>query len=209
MLKILIADDHEIVRKGLMLILHDGFPTANIEEATNTDELLQKAFASTWDLVITDISMPGKNFLEAIAKIKQHYPDLPVLVLSIYSADQYALRCLKAGASGYLTKDAAPMELISAAKQVLLGKRYISPTVAEKLVQNLNEVPTKNLYETLSDREFEVLRLIAKGMSVSDIANQLSLGVTTISTYRARLLEKMKLKSNAELILYAIEHNLI
>jgi DNA-binding NarL/FixJ family response regulator len=153
--------------------------------------------------------MPGRNGLEALVQIKQQAPQLPVLVLSIHSADQYSVRALKAGASGYLTKDAAPNELVDAVQQLLLGKKYITAAVAEKLADTVQGNQPAVPHEALSDREFEVLLLIAKGLSISEIAESLSLSVTTISTYRARVIEKMKLKSNADLIIYAIENKLI
>jgi DNA-binding NarL/FixJ family response regulator len=196
--RILIADDHTIVRRGLIQILRDGLPSATIEEVEGH-----------WDLVITDLSMPGRNGLEALVQIKQQAPQLPVLVLSIHSADQYSVRALKAGASGYLTKDAAPNELVDAVQQLLLGKKYITAAVAEKLADTVQGNQPAVPHEALSDREFEVLLLIAKGLSISEIAERLSLSVTTISTYRARVIEKMKLKSNADLIIYAIENKLI
>jgi two-component system, NarL family, invasion response regulator UvrY len=209
MSRILIADDHTIVRRGLIQILQDGLPSAIIEEVGDADALLKKVFSEQWDLVITDISMPGRSGLDAVVQIKQQVPELPVLVLSMHSEDQYSVRALKAGASGYLTKDAAPNELVDAAQQLLLGKKYITPRVAEKLANNLQGVDNKLPHEVLSDREFEVLILIAKGVSITEIAERLSLSVTTISTYRARIIEKMKLKSNADLIIYAIEHKMI
>jgi two-component system, NarL family, invasion response regulator UvrY len=207
--RILIADDHTIVRRGLIQILQDGLPSAIIEEVEDADALLKKVFSDKWDLVITDLSMPGRSGLDAVMQIKQQIPELPVLVLSIHSADQYSLRALKAGASGYLTKDAAPNELVDAAKQLLMGKKYITPKVAEKLADTLQGADNKLPHEVLSYREFEVLLLIAKGLSITEIAEKLSLSVTTISTYRARIVEKMKLKSTADLIIYAIEHKLI
>ena len=207
--KILIADDHTIVRRGLIQILRDGLPSASIEEVEDGEGLLKKVFTGHWDLVITDLSMPGRNGLEALTQIKQQVPKLPVLVLSIHSADHYSVRALKAGASGYLTKDAAPNELVAAVQQLLLGKKYITPAVAEKLADTVQGNQASVPHETLSDREFEVLLLIAKGHSISEIAERLSLSVTTISTYRARVIEKMKLKSNADLIIYALENKLI
>jgi two-component system, NarL family, invasion response regulator UvrY len=207
--RILIADDHTIVRRGLIQILRDGLPSATIEEVEDGEGLLKKVFTGHWDLVITDLSMPGRNGLEALVQIKQQAPQLPVLVLSIHSADQYSVRALKAGASGYLTKDAAPNELVDAVQQLLLGKKYITAAVAEKLADTVKGNQPAIPHEALSDREFEVLLLIAKGLSISEIAERLSLSVTTISTYRARVIEKMKLKSNADLIIYAIENKLI
>jgi two-component system invasion response regulator UvrY len=208
-MKILIADDHTVVRKGLRQIIHDEFPFAEIEEVADADALVNKVMKAEWDMVISDLSMPGRSGLDALLQIKEYYPKLPVLILSVYPEDQYAIRVLKAGASGYLTKDSAPEELIKAMKQVLLGKKYITPAVAEKLIGVLDQDSKKQLHEQLSDREFEVLKLIAAGKSVSDIGALLSLSVTTVSTYRARILGKMNMKTNADLIMYAIEYKLL
>lgn len=207
-MKILIADDHIIVRKGLRQIILDEFPFAEIEEVGDAEELVKKVMRSKWDIVISDLSMPGRSGLDSLVQIKEYFPGLPVVILSVYPEEQYAVRALKAGASGYLTKDSAPDELIKAMRLVMLGKKYITPAVAEKLVSVLNQPNEKQLHEQLSDREFEVLKLIAAGKSVSAIATQLSLSTTTVSTYRARILNKMSMKNNAELVLYALEHKL-
>ena len=203
------ADDHTVVRRGLKQILLEAFPSAIIEEVTDAESLLKKVFAQSWDVVISDISMPGRSGLEVLQQIKQQYPKLPVLILSVYPEEQYALRVLKAGASGYLNKDSAPEQLVAAVNRVMLGKKYITPTIAEKLANSLDHDLNKLSHEYLSDREFEVLKLIAGGQAVSDIASKLSLSVTTISTYRSRIMSKMGLKSNAELIFYAIENKLV
>ena len=208
MIKILIADDHIVVRKGLKQILLEGFPAAEIEEAADADELFKKVLKGEWDVVISDLSMPGRSGMESLQQIKQLYPKLPVLILSIHSEDHYALRVLKAGASGYLTKDSAPDELVKAVKRVLTGKKFITAAVAEKLASSIDQDNDKMSHEHLSDREFEVLKLLATGKSVSDIAHNLSLSVTTVSTYRARILAKMNMKTNADLILYAVENKL-
>lgn len=209
MYRFLIADDHTVVRKGLKLILLEAFPSALVEEVKDAESLLKMVFAKSWEVIISDISMPGRSGLEVLQQIKQHYPKLPVLILSVHSEDQYALRVLKAGASGYLNKDSAPEQLVAAVNRVMLGKKYITPTIAEKLANSLDQDPDKLSHEYLSDREFEVLKLIAGGQAVSDIASRLSLSVTTISTYRSRIMSKMGLKTNAELILYAIENKLV
>lgn len=209
MLRILIADDHTIVRRGLKQILLDEFAFVHIEEVGDAGELLKKIMQSEWDVVISDLSMPGRSGLDSLQQIKQSRPKLPVLILSVYPEDQYAVRALKAGASGYLTKESAPDELVKAVKQLLLGKKYITPTVAEKLIAVLDQEGVKESHELLSDREFEVLKLIAAGKSVSDIAAMLSLGITTVSTYRSRILAKMNMHTNADLTLYAVEHKLI
>jgi two-component system invasion response regulator UvrY len=209
MLRILIADDHTIVRTGLKQILLEAFPGALIGEAGDAETLLKKVFTAEWDVVISDLSMPGKSGLEALSEIKQQQPKLPVLILSIHSEEQYALRVLKAGASGYLNKDLAADELVKAVNRVLLGRKYITAAVAEKLADKLDMDCDKPAHENLSDREFAVFKLIASGKSVSDIAHILSLGVTTVSTYRARILEKMNMKTNAALTRYAIEYHLV
>ncbi len=209
MYRFLIADDHTVVRKGLKQILLEAFPSATIEEVTDAEALLKMVFSRTWDVIISDISMPGRSGLEVLQQIKQHYPKLPVLILSVHSEDLYALRVLKAGASGYLNKDSAPEQLVAAVNRVMQGKKYITPTIAEKLANALDHDPDKLSHESLSDREFEVLKLLAGGMAVSDIASRLSLSVTTISTYRSRVMMKMNLRTNAELTLYAIEHKII
>ena len=209
MTKILIADDHTIVRKGLRQILLEEFPTALIEEAGDADETLKKVMKAEFDIVISDLSMPGRSGLESLQQIKQHYPKLPVLILSMHSEDHYALRVLKAGASGYLNKDSAPDELVKAVHRILSGKKYITSSIAEKLASTLDKDTEKSSHELLSDREFEVLKLIAAGKSVSDIAASLFLSVTTVSTYRARVLGKMNMTTNADLTLYAIENKLL
>jgi len=208
MLRILIADDHTVVRKGLKQILLEEFLAAHIGEASDADDLFNKVLKEEWDVVITDISMPGRSGLEVLQQIRQHYPKLPVLVLSVYPEDQYAIRVMKAGASGYLNKDSASDELVKAVHRVLLGKKYITPSLAEKLADTLDQDADRPLHENLSDREFEVLRLLASGAAVSDIAEKLSLSPTTVSTYRARILTKMNAKTNADLIRYAMENKL-
>ena len=209
MIRILIADDHAVVRKGLKQILLDDFPSCEIEEVSNTEELILKVMKSNFDVVISDLSMPGRSGMEALQYIKQHYPKLPVLILSMHAEEHYALRVLKAGASGYLGKDSASTELVKAVNRVLLGKKYITSTIAEKLASSLDRDSDKLPHEYLSDREFEVLKMLANGKSVSDIAELLTLSITTVSTYRARIMTKMNLKTNADLTLYAVQHKLI
>jgi two-component system, NarL family, invasion response regulator UvrY len=209
MKRILIADDHAIVRRGLREVLTDAFPFTVIEEAEDGEDLLKKVMLEQWDIVISDISMPGRDGLEILQEIKKYNPKLPVLILSMYSEDQYAIRVFKAGASGYLTKNFAPGELVNAINRIMLGKKYITSSIAEKLANTLDKDSEKELHENLSDREFEVFKMIAAGKSVSDIAEKLSLSGTTVSTYRTRILGKMNLKSNADLTLYAIENKLM
>ncbi len=209
MLRVLIADDHTVVRKGLKQILLEEFPTAHIEDVPDAEEMIKKVMTSKWDVIVSDMSMPGRSGLDALQQIKQIYPDLPVLILSIHPEEHYALRVLKAGASGYLSKGSASDELVKAVQTVLLGKKYISASVAEKLASSFSSDAAKHAHELLSDREFDVMKLLAAGKSVSEIADILSLSVTTISTYRARIMTKMNLKTNSDLTKYAIESNLI
>lgn len=208
-MRFLIADDHTIVRRGLRQILLEGFPDAEIEEVPDAEELIKKTIQSDWDIIISDLSMPGRSGLEALQQIKQIKPRIPVLILSIHPEEQYALRVLKAGAAGYLSKDLAPDELVNAVNRVLLGKKYITVTIAEKPASVLDQDSDKQPHELLSDREFSVLKLLATGKSVSEIAESMFLSVTTVSTYRARIMTKMNLKTNADLILYSIEHKLL
>jgi len=210
MLRILIADDHTVVRKGLRQILLEEFPTAEITETAAAAALFLKVLREDWDVVITDISMPDKSGLEVLQQIRRDHPRLPVLILSAHSEDQYAIRALKAGASGYLCKDSASEELVTAIRRILLGKKYITSSLAEKLAFHLDlDDSDRPPHESLSDREFEVMKFLASGKVVSEIASQLCLSVTTISTYRARILTKMNLKTNYDLTRYAMENNLL
>jgi len=209
MIRILIADDHAIVRKGLIQILLEEYPTAVIGEVEDAEQLIKKAVTEEWDIVICDLSMPGRSGLDALHQLKQVSPKLPVLIMSMHPEDQYALRVLKAGASGYLGKDTIHDDLIKAIQIARMGKKFITPSIAEKLADAFNADNDQVLHETLSDREFDVLKLLAAGKSVSDIAEQLSLSVTTVSTYRSRILKKMSMHSNAELTRYALEKSLI
>ena len=208
-MKILITDDHAVLRRGLKQILEDGFGKIQFGEAANTGEAIAQVAREHWDLVMLDITMPGRSGLDALKEIKAIKPNMRVLVLSVHSEDQFAVRVLKAGASGFLNKDSAPEELVKAVRKVIGGGRYVSTSLAEKLAFNLDH-PTDQLpHQTLSDREFQVLRMIGSGKTVSEIAEELSLSVKTVSTYRARILEKMSLKTNAELTRYAFEHKLV
>ncbi len=209
MMRILIADDHAIVRKGLIQILLEEYPTAKIGEVEDAEQLIKKAISDEWDIIICDLSMPGRSGLDALHQLKQVSPRLPVLIMSMHPEDQYALRVLKAGASGYLGKDTIHDDLIRAIQTARLGKKFITPSIAEKLAEAFNTDAELVLHETLSDREFDVLKLLASGKSVSEIAEQLSLSVTTVSTYRSRIMKKMNMHSNAELTRYSLEKGLI
>ena len=208
-MNILLADDHSIVRRGLKDIILEEFPNANFQEASDGQVLIRKMRNDKFDIIISDVSMPGKNGLDALKVIKSEFPSIPVLILSIHPEELYAIRVLKAGASGYLTKESAPEELVEAVRMILNGRKYITPSLAEKMASNLGNNFTKLPHELLSDRELDVLKLIASGKAVSEIAIELSLSVNTISTYRSRLLEKMNLKSNSELTFYVISNNLL
>lgn len=208
MFRILIADDHSIVRKGVRQILSEGFPDAEIEEVADAESLIKKVIDKDWDVVLSDLSMPGRSGLDALPQIKQINPKLPVLIMSIHSEEHYAIRVLKAGASGYLSKDLAPEELVGAIKRVISGKRYITAAVAEKLANIIDNGDNKNLHENLSDREFAVFKLLAVGKSLTEIAESMFLSITTVSTYRSRILVKMNMKSNAEITLYTIKNNI-
>ena len=202
------ADDHAVVRHGLKQILTDAFKRATYGEARNAQEALDLVWKQEWDVVVLDITMPGRSGLDVLREIKKSKPRLPVLVLSMHPENQFAVRVLKCGASGYMTKESAPDELVGAVKKVLAGGRYVSNALAEDLAASLS-ASQKAPQEKLSDREFQVLRLIASGKMVTDIAHELSLSVKTISTYRSRILDKMGMKNNAELMHYAIQHRLV
>jgi len=209
MLKILIADDHAIVRRSIKDILAEKFTTVEFGEADSAPHVLDLARKQKWDVVILDIALPGRSGLEVLKDIKHECPKLPVLILSMHSEDQFATRTLRAGAAGYLTKENASEELVKAVEKVLEGGRYVSSAFAERLIAALATHSEKLLHESLSDREYQVMYLIASGKAVKEIATELSLSAKTISTYRARILEKMKMQNNAELIHYAISNHLV
>ena len=208
-MKILIADDHAIVRQGLKQILADDFKHAIFGEASNAREALAQVWKENWDVVVLDITMPGRSGLEVLKEIKQSRRKIPVLVLSMHPEDQFAVRVLKTGAAGYMTKESAPEELVGAIKRVLAGGRYISPSLAEKMASYLAVDVLKQPHERLSYREFQILRMIASGKTVTQVARELSLSVKTISTYRVRILDKLQMKNNAELTRYAIKQGLV
>lgn len=209
MIRILVADDHAIVRKGLKQIIAETSDMIVAGEASNGIEVLSKVRKNGFDLVLLDISMPGRSGLDILKELRSERPKLPILVLSMHPEEQYAVRVLKSGASGYLTKESAPDELISAIRKVSVGKKYVTPSLAEKLAFDLETDAERPLHELLSDREYQVLCLIASGRTVGEIAEKLALSVKTISTYRSRILEKMNLKNNAELTHYAIRNKLV
>ena len=208
-MRILIADDHAVVRRGLKEILADALPGAEFSEAANSDEVLSHLVKTPISLLVLDISMPGRSGVDVLRDVKHAYPRMPVIILSCQPEEQYAVRCLRAGAAAYINKESAPEELALATKKILSGGRYVSSSLAEKLIANLDEDAAKPLHELLSDREFEVMKMIAAGVPLTEIGERLHVSVKTISTYRARIMEKMQMKSNAELTRYAMMNNLI
>ena len=206
MKRIILADDHSFIRLGLIQILKDEYPSVEITEVGDGESLVKEVTLHDFDLVISDLDMPGRSGLEALEQIRLIKPDLPVLILSIYPEELYAVRVLKAGASGYMNKNAAPYELITAIQRISLGKKYITPEIAEKLLDiNTDKKP----HEILSNREFEIFKLLAWGKTITQISESLSLALTTVSTHRSRIMEKLGLSSNSELTRYAIAHHII
>ena len=208
MIKILIADDHLIVREGIKRIIDDSADMNVVAEASNGMEALELVWNNKYDLILLDISMPGQNGLQTLKEIKKHDKDLPVLMLSMHAEQQYAMRAIKAGASGYMTKDTASNQLVKAIRKINDGRKYISPEVADLLATDLYHEYDKEPHEYLSDREFEVLKMIAKGNSIKIIAKNLSISPKTVSTYRSRILEKLDLETNSDIIHYAIDYKL-
>ena len=208
-IKIIIADDHAIVREGLKQIVAEEKDMLVFGEAENASDLMELLNKEQWSIVVLDINMPGKSGLEALKDIKQIYPNLPVLILSMFSEDQYGLRAIKAGASGYLKKVSAPTELVVAIRKIVSGRKYINPSLAEKLAENLGNDKNNYLHEKLSDREYQIMCNIALGKSAEEIAVELALSINTVYTYRNRILEKMSMKSNVELTQYAVQNKLI
>jgi DNA-binding NarL/FixJ family response regulator len=209
MIQVLIADDHAVVREGLRQILSGVSDMVVAGEASSANDVLREVRKNQYTVLVLDIAMPGRTGLDILKELKQEQPGLPVLILSMYPEEQYAVRVLRAGASGYMTKESAPEELVGAIRKVAQGKKYISPSLAETLVGNLDIDVKKPMHQTLSDREYQVMCMIASGKKVGEIAEALSLSVKTVSTYRTRILEKMRLKNNAELTLYAVEQRLV
>lgn len=208
-MKILLVDDHAVVRAGMISILAEASFSLEIGEAASYREAMECLRNAEWDAVLLDISLPDKSGIELLKAIKRQWKSLPVLMLSIYPEDQYAVRAMRAGASGYLTKESASDELLKAVEKVAWGGRYISESLAESLASAIDEVSDKAPHETLSDREYTVMCMIASGKTVSEIAEELSLSVKTVSTYRSRILEKLNMQHNAELTHYAIKQGLV
>ena len=208
-MRILIADDHPVVRLGLRQILSEGIWPLTVAEAATAADVLQQLELSGWDLLLLDVSMPGRGGIDILKDVKSRLPRLPVLMLSAHSEEQFAVRALRAGAAGYLTKDAVCDELVSAARKVGEGGRYVTATLAEKLAADLAETATRPPHELLSDREFEVLRSIGRGRTVTEIAAEMHLSPKTISTYRVRLLDKLGMTSTAQLTRYAVDNHLV
>lgn len=206
--RILLVDDHAVVRRGVRAILEDRVPGIDVAEASSGEEALGK-LEGELDAIVLDLSMPGRSGFDLLAEIKHRQPKVPVLIMSLHAEDQYAVRALRAGAAGYLTKSAAPEQLVTAVTKIMRGGRYVSDIVAERLAAEATGMPAENRHERLSDREFDVMRGIASGNSVSEIASFMHLSVKTVSTYRTRLLEKMGMTNNAELTRYALEHGLV
>jgi len=209
MIRVLIADDHAVVREGVKHILSENGNIVVAGEAGNGHEVLSNILNKDFDVVLMDIAMPGRDGLEILKDIKNQKPKLPVLILSMFPEEQYALRALKSGASGYMTKESIPDELIRAVQKIAKGGKYISSSLSEKLFSLLDGDSEKAIHENLSDREFQVMRMIASGKTLKEIAEELSLSVKTVSTYRSRILEKMGMKNNAEMTHYAIKNRLV
>lgn len=209
MIKVLIADDHTVVRQGLKQILSDDPQLTVVGEAADGNEVLAVLETLSVDALVLDITMPGRNGLDVLKEVKRKRPTLPVLVLSMHPEDQFAIRMLRAGAAGYITKESAPEELVGALRKVCSGGKYVSPQLAERLAVFIEDETRRPPHEKLSDREFEVLRMLALGKTVTEVAEELLLSVKTVSTYRSRVLEKMKMTSNADLTRYALQNELM
>ncbi len=209
MIRLAIADDHPIVREGLRRIASEGVGISVTGEASTAAELFRLLARAAVDVVLLDVSMPGSTFVETLKELREKHPSIKVLVLSVHPEDQWAMRALRAGAAGYLTKDHSPEQLVGAIRRVAGGGKYVSAPLAEKLAGLIDNDSKRAPHERLSDREFEVLRALGSGMAVKDVAEQLNLSAKTISTYRVRLLEKMGLKSRADLVRYVVEHELL
>jgi two-component system, NarL family, invasion response regulator UvrY len=208
-MKVLIADDHEVLRRGLKDILADEFPKLRVTEARNAQEALEAARQQSWDLALLDIKMPGRSGLEVLEELKRLHPKMPVVIISAFPEEEYALRAFKLGALGYVSKEGASDELLAAVRKALAGGRYVTPALAEKLAATLSGETPVTPHETLSNRELEVLRLIAAGKTLKEVAAELNLSEKTVGTYRLRLAKKMSLSTNVELARYALQHKLV
>ena len=209
MTRILLVDDHPLVRQGIRHVLSSAFDPAVVGEAANAEEGLSELRSTEWDVMVLDLALPGTSGLDLLKDLKRERPALPVLVLSMHPQEHFARRAMNAGASGYLTKDSPPHELVKAVEEVMAGRQYIHPSVREELARQDHATAEQRPHEALSDREYQVLRMIASGLTVSQVATRLSLSVKTISTYRARVLEKMRMKTTAELMHYGIQNGLV
>ncbi len=209
MIKLFIADDHPLVRKGLKDILREEVDLEVIGEAENDQELLDGLSRKKPDVLITDLSMPGRGTLSVLSEVRNQFPKLPILVLTMHPEERFAVRALRSGASGYLTKDTKPDEIIKAVRTIAGGKKYITPTLAEKLALELDRDPERPLHQFLSNREFQIMRALASGKKIKDIADDLAISIHTVNTYKARIMEKMNMKSVTELTLYAMENHLL
>ena len=209
MTRILLVDDHPLVRQGIKQVLAGAFHPAHMGEASNAEEGMAEIKSTEWDVLVLDLSLPGMSGLDLLKDLRREHPTLPVLVLSMHSPEQFARRAMNAGASGYLTKDSNPNELVKAVEEVMAGRRYLNPAVIGEMVSHLQPEGGQRPHEALSDREYQVLRMIASGLTVSQVATRLTLSVKTVSTYRARVLEKMNMKTTAELMHYGIQHGLV
>ncbi len=209
MIKVFIADDHALIREGIKNLLSPLSDIKLVGETANSFEIIEQIRVNKCDVLILDLSMPGKNGLDVLKEIKSIFPETKILIMTMMPEDQFAKRTLKAGASGYLTKESAPDELITAIRRIASGRKYVSQSLAEKLAQDLDDTAEKPIQDLLSDREFQVMKMMASGKSQTDIAIELSISVSTVNTYRSRILKKLNLKTNAELIHFAYQNNLI
>lgn len=209
MIRILLVDDHAVVRQGLKQVVAESLPDATFGDAANGEEALRMARTANWDIVVLDISLPGKNGLEVLKELRAAQPELPVLVLSMHPEEQFAVRVLRAGAAGYLTKRTATKDLVTAVRKVLAGGRYVSASLAERLAARVQAGSAQAPHETLSDREYQVFRMLAMGKTVKQIGKELDLSPQTVSTHRTHILEKMGMQSNAELIQYAMQNQIL
>jgi len=207
-MRILIADDHHLVRIALRYILTEAYPDIVLEEVDNTVALFKKAVKEKWDLIISDLSFPGQSGLEVLKQIKTHVPKTPVLILSMHPAQEYAIRCITAGSSGYLTKDNISEELIKAVDQILSGRKYLNLEVAEILASSYENKTKSNAHENLSDREYQIFKMLIDGLKMNDIADKLSISINTVRSHKVHIQKKMNLQSDADLIKYGIQHNL-